>query len=394
MARCLCLTVVAVNLSTGALSPLLPTLKSAFQATYWEMALLTSAFGVARLACDLPFGRVILRLGPRLTLVAGVAAISIGSLVAAVAPGLPGLMLARALSGVGSSACFVVALVLLSDADARSTAFRLSLYEVSGLLGFGASTLVSGVAATLGSWRWAFVIGAITPWLPAVMFFRSIPPGRPADSASAAQAMTAGMWPWRLIILTTALVLSLLWHGVRTTLTPLYAGEDVGLPARTIGVILSVGFGAGIVGLLGAGTLVRRVSPLRVLEVGLLLAAGAIFLTPLAVSARELTLVHCLLALSLGVWSLPSALLLSGLPPSTRSAMVARYRLVVDLGLAASPALVTAAAGAFGYSATFRCSGVAVLGIVGVLAALGRGPRASGSGRPRDVQVPSRARPA
>jgi MFS family permease len=67
------------------------------------VGVLVSAYGLARLVFDLAAGRIVDRLGERVTAVIGLAVIGLGSALTGLAPGFTMAVVAWAAAGVGSA---------------------------------------------------------------------------------------------------------------------------------------------------------------------------------------------------------------------------------------------------------------------------------------------------
>jgi MFS family permease len=151
--------------STSAVTVALPELAGELHVSAVTAAWMVSGYTVALAVATPTHGRLADMLGIRLPLTIGIGAMSLGALLAALAPTFPVLIVARVLQGVGAAAIPVLATALISA--------RWSGREQSAALG-----RVAGVAATfsalgpllgggleaLGGWRWAValpVLGAL-----------------------------------------------------------------------------------------------------------------------------------------------------------------------------------------------------------------------------------------
>lgn len=163
--------------STSAVTVALPELAGDLGITAATAAWIVSAYTVALAVATPTHGRLADMVGIRVPLVAGVTAMGLGALVAALAPTFPVLLGARIVQGLGSASVPVLATALISA--------RWSGPEQGSALG-----RVAGVAATLsalgpvlggglealGGWRWALALPAVGLLaLPAL--WRSAPAG-------------------------------------------------------------------------------------------------------------------------------------------------------------------------------------------------------------------------
>ena len=136
---------------------LAPVFSAELGLTAADLGLLAGAFFLGFAAMQLPLGRALDRFGPRRTLLTLLAAAVLGCVAFAHAQGLGSLVLARALIGVGVSACLMAPLTsyrrwLSPMAQLRANSWML----MTGSLGMVASTLpVQWLLPALG-WRGIF----------------------------------------------------------------------------------------------------------------------------------------------------------------------------------------------------------------------------------------------
>ena len=136
--------------------------------TAGDLGLLAGAYFIGFAAMQLPLGRALDRFGPRRVLMSFIALAVIGCAAFAVARSFVGLTLARALIGMGVSACLMAPLTLFRHRFSDSAQLRANSWMLmTGSLGMLASTLpVQWLLPTLG-WRGMF-------WLLALLFAVSI----------------------------------------------------------------------------------------------------------------------------------------------------------------------------------------------------------------------------
>jgi MFS transporter, YNFM family, putative membrane transport protein len=174
------LALTAAGFSTFALlycvQPLLPVFRAEFRVGPAESSLALS-LSTGLLAIGL------LMAGP-LSEVAGRKSVMVGSLfasalltlVAAVAPNWPTLLILRALAGLTLSGVPAVAMAYLSEEmHAKALALAMGLYISGNALGGMAGRLVTGAVTDFYSWRVAIATIGVLALLAAITFWRSLP---------------------------------------------------------------------------------------------------------------------------------------------------------------------------------------------------------------------------
>ena len=136
-----------------------------------------SAFIVASLLAMVVGGLWSDASGPRRPVIAGVAALGVGSVVAGVADGLAMLVAGRALQGLGGGIILVGLYVLIArayDIEARPKAF--SVLSAAWIIPSLVGPLVAGWLAESVSWRAVFLVIPIVIVLPIVLLFPRMHP--------------------------------------------------------------------------------------------------------------------------------------------------------------------------------------------------------------------------
>jgi MFS family permease len=151
--------------STSAVTVALPELGAELHVTAAAAAWMVSGYTVALAVATPVHGRLADMVGIRLPLTIGIAAMALGSLLSALAPSFPVLLVARVLQGAGAAAIPVLATALISArwSGAQQGA---ALGRVAGVAATLSSLgpLIGGGLEALGGWRWAValpVLGAL-----------------------------------------------------------------------------------------------------------------------------------------------------------------------------------------------------------------------------------------
>ena len=229
-----------------------------------DLGLLTSVAFLAFGAFQLPVGILLDRFGPRLTEPALLLVAAGGALLFAIADGLTGLLLGRALIGLGTSACLMAAFKAYVVWFPRERLPVVNGFQMAAG-GLGALTGTVPVEAALGltDWRGLFVVFALLAVLLAGAIFLAVPrrsgqaieAGLGSQLRGIARVFTSALF-WRIAPATftsqaSFLAIQSLWLG------PLLI--DVGgLPREDVAVRLLGVAAAMVTGFITLGTVTER----------------------------------------------------------------------------------------------------------------------------------------
>lgn len=189
----------------GVTATLAPSFSAELGLRSADLGLLAGAYFFGFAATQLPLGGALDRWGPRRVLVVLLGVAVLGCAAFAAAPGFVALTLARALIGVGVSACLMAPMTMFRHAFSATAQMRANAWMLmSGSLGMVASTLpVQWLLPTIG-WRGLFWVLSAMFALAAVAIWRWVPAdGGPSGTRPAAAALDrpGTPWPGRLISL-------------------------------------------------------------------------------------------------------------------------------------------------------------------------------------------------
>lgn len=258
-----------------------------------DLGLLTSVAFLAFAAFQLPVGVLLDRFGPRLTESALLLVAALGAVLFALADGLAGLLLGRALIGLGTSACLMAAFKAYVVWFPRARLPMVNGFQMAAG-GLGALTGTVPVEAALGitDWRGLFVLfAALALVLAGVVFLvvprrsgQAIETGLGPQLRGVARVFTSPLF-WRVAPATVMpqasfLAIQSLWLGPYLTDVAGLAREDVA--TRLLGVATAM-----VTGYITLGTVTERLGRLGVPPVavafsgigGFALIQGAIQLT-------------------------------------------------------------------------------------------------------------------
>ncbi len=257
-----------------------PTLVEELGLSAGGLGLLTSAYFIAFAAAQLPVGFFLDSHGPRRTNATLLVIAAVGAFVFSLGEGLWGLVLGRAMIGLGVAACLMASFKAMVEWFPRD---KLPLANgfimASGGLGAITATAPTQFLVAEVGWRYGFVALAVAT-LAAVFILWFVVPERPRETGGANAAERLGglrlvygsLAFWRIAPITalsqgTFLAIQTLWAGP-------WLRDVVGLDAVAVSFTLlagAVGFVIGniLIGVVAVRLTRRGVAPIVIVGVGM-----------------------------------------------------------------------------------------------------------------------------
>ena len=276
-----------------------PDLVSEFGLSAASLGLLTSAYFLAFATMQIPVGLMLDRIGPRRTNAWLLLCAGTGAAIFSMSGSVAGLLLGRALIGLGVAAC------LMSSIKAFTLWFPLErLAAMTGRMmfigGLGAISATVPVEAALQfvDWRGLFRILAAATFVAAALVFLTVPErqgDRPHETLADQFKGTIGVYAspifWKLALGTT------LFQGINMAVQGLWAGpwlvDVAGLGRQAVAFhLLALGIAA-MCGFLFWGALAARLARRGIAPLSVLIWASAIYLSVqllIVVGASDLAL--------------------------------------------------------------------------------------------------------
>jgi MFS transporter, FSR family, fosmidomycin resistance protein len=269
------------------LPPLFPVFVREFGVSYAQLGLLVTLFFAISAVGQALAGFLVDRVGARPVLLGALTCFVAAGLAAAGAQGMPGLMLAAALAGLGNSPFHPIDFTIINT---RVSPPRLghaySVHGISGNLGWAVAPIVQhGLIALTGSWRyamlgcaaWAALVLLLMVWQRQAIDDRAAsrvvaaPTGGPSESNYAFLRLPSVWLCFSFFFFSTAAIAAIQSFAA-PALVKLY-----GLPIETAALVVSGYLVAGAVGMVLGGFVAARVARLE-RTIGLCLAAAALLL--------------------------------------------------------------------------------------------------------------------
>lgn len=251
-----------------------------------SLGLLTSAYFLSFAAFQLPLGVLLDRFGPRRVEAVLLVIAAFGALTFSRADSLTGLMIGRALIGLGVSACLMAAFkafVIWFPIERLPLANGVQM--ISGGIGALAATSPVEMALQITDWRGVFLAVGVLTLLAAVVVYWVVPEKEMDASGETLREQMGGIrtvlaspvfWkiaPWAILAQAAYLSLISLWSGP-------WLRDIVGLDRMDLANTLMMIAASAIVGYFCFGTLAERLAkrgipPMRVAACGMTLFIGA-----------------------------------------------------------------------------------------------------------------------
>ncbi|AZO70365.1 MULTISPECIES: MFS transporter [unclassified Mesorhizobium] len=157
----LSLAMLLSSLSTSIANVALPTLSTAFAASFPAVQWVVLAYLLTITALIVSVGRLGDLVGRRLLLVAGLALFSAASLAAALAPTLPLLIIARAAQGLGAAVMMALTIAFVGETVPKErTGSAMGLLGTMSAAGTALGPSLGGVLIVSCGWRSIFLVNA------------------------------------------------------------------------------------------------------------------------------------------------------------------------------------------------------------------------------------------
>jgi DHA1 family multidrug resistance protein-like MFS transporter len=343
----LSLVTFLVLLGLSMVAPILPTYAESFQVSYTLVGFVVSSFAVTRMALDMPAGLLSRRYDKKKIMISGLLLLSTSSVVAGLAPNYITLVFARMIEGAGSALYVTTATVFLAQISGEEKRGQwMSLYMGMLLLGSVFGPTFGGIVADLYDIRAPFFVYAILTGLAVVptMVLPSLANSIDVPSFSLG-GITRDMRqvlsnPSFLIVTFAVFTMFFLRTGIRSTLVPLFAANNLGLDSSAIGLVLTVGGITTALTMTPMGSISDKIGRKIPLALCLLLTAGITLLIPFSTDLLTLSIAIALYGAVIGL-SGPSAAYVTDVSPKNKLEIsMGLYRMISDFGFVVGPLLL------------------------------------------------------
>lgn len=344
----LSLVTLLVLLGLSMVAPILPTYAESFQVSYTLVGFVVSSFAVTRMFLDMPAGLLSRRYDKKGIMIAGLILLSTSSVVAGLASNYITLVIARMIEGAGSALYVTTATVFLAQISGEKKRGQwMSLYMGMLLLGAIFGPTFGGILADFYDIRapffaYAIITGlAVIPTLVLPKLSNSGNNSDPLKFHEITKDMRQVLSNPSFILVTFAVfTMFLLRTGVRSTLVPLFAANNLGFESGDIGFVLTIGGITTALTIVPMGSVSDRIGRKIPLALCLVLTAGIILLIPFSMDLLTLSLTVAVYGAVVGL-SGPSAAYVTDVSPQDKLEIsMGLYRMISDLGFVVGPLLL------------------------------------------------------
>ena len=356
------------SLGHGAMMPVLALRARELGASVPMAALVVALVSVGMLLGSLPAAAVIARIGERKALLIAGVLDALAMAAAAITPTVFWLAVAVIASGTMWTVFLIARQGFMIDAvPFRLRARALSLLGGAHRFGLFGGPLLGAALIELGGIRAVFLLAAALSLVAGALAFTMPDLGseqRLVASREGHRPVLRVLWQFRTEMVTIGGSLAILGasRAIRTALFPLWA-EHVGISASTTSLIFAVASGVELLLVYPGGWLMDRHGRAASAVPVAASAALACIVLPLAHTVVTVTVVMVLLAAGNGLGSgVAMTMGADAAPAASRAQFLGGMRLSGDVGMAASPLLLS------GLASLVPLAGAAlILGALGVL---------------------------
>lgn len=339
----ICLFVFMFSLGSGIASPIVPLYSSSLGASYIQIGIIGTAYGLVYAIGAVPLGRMSDKLGRKAIMVLSAALCAFAAASYSMATTVNHIMLIRAIEGLAWAAFWPSMEALTADVSHVSAVGRTMGFSTASYgAGFALGALMAGTLASFFSYRYTFLFYLALSILAAVIGIATIHEPKMTDHQVSPSKTTFRSTGLRHRVNLLADLISMVYSIVLMTiltLLPVYA-KGLGIEVFSIGVLMMMLWVGRITGFLNAGRISDKMGRKLVLTPSLLGIAIGSFL--LAASETWWTLVLAVIAIGLGLGALfpvSIALISDYVPSSQRGVAMGMFETASAVGQTIGPAV-------------------------------------------------------
>lgn len=352
----MCVLIAANQLGFGAIVPVTALYAESFGVSNTAIGLTVAIYGLARLAVNVPAGRMADLLGRRWALAVGGILTVAGTIVCAIAPSYAIFLTGRFIAGAGAAGVLTGGQIVLADIAQPGNRGRvMAIYQGVFIVTVGAGAWPGGWLATnfgLAAPFWAnallasFVTAIAWFFVPETRELASRPGTARPSHAGGFLGQTHFLLRSEGIVLISLVSLSAAFArtGGLFNVIPLLADQQIGLSPDQIGLGLGMVSIVGLVLVYPSGVLVDRFGRKAVIVPSTILSGVAMLAYTTADSFGLFMVASIFWATSTGIaGAAPAAYAADVAPPGMTASAMGLYRALSDVGYVIGPLALGAA---------------------------------------------------
>ena len=360
-----------INGGTAMLVPLLPLYLAEVGLSDSALGLVIAAAGVGGMVSQVGWGRLIDRLGDNGVMVVAVALTAASVAVFGVVASAVGLGALRLAGGMGSAGWILSRQTFLTRmTDPISRGKAMALFGGTTRTAFLVGPVVAGVVAEAAGFGVAFLVSAVATGVGLIPMLAWRSNGEHHDGSAPTESPRPSLRPHlrSLALAGTGQILVITARTGRFVVLPLI-GADVGLSARDVGLLVSVGGLADLVLFPVSGVLMDRFGRLFAIVPAFGLMGAGLFLLAWSTTGLWVTVAAIVIGIGNGLGSGTMLTLSADLAPAVApSGFLAALGTIRDAGKVAGPAAVGIITDAASLSVSATAMGATAIVAAGVIA--------------------------
>jgi DHA1 family multidrug resistance protein-like MFS transporter len=336
-----------VLLGLSVIAPILPYYAETFNVNYTLVGLVVAAFGIARMLIDLPAGFLAQKYDKKSLMIMGLLLVSISSIMAGLAQNYWVLLIARIIEGFGSAIYVTTATIFIAlVASPERRGFLMSIYSGFLLLGaiFGPS-FGGYIANNYGITApfFAYAIISASGIIPTLI----LPHANDMNNKKHIKMQELYHQAWYslkdlkfIAVLPAIFSLFFIRTGVRSTLVPLFSGNNLGLNEFDIGMLLTIAGIATAITMVPIGIISDKIGRRTPLLLSLIISAPLTIWIAFTANFIHISLIMFIYGAVIGL-SGPIAAYVTDIAPKDKLEIyMGVYRTIGDIGFVCGPVLM------------------------------------------------------
>jgi len=341
----ICLFVFMFSLGSGIASPIIPLYAGSLGASYIQIGMTGTAYGLVYAIGSVPLGRLSDRLGRKIMTVVGTVLCSLAAATYSIAMTVDHIVLIRAIEGLAWAAFWPSIEALTTDVSRASAVGRAMGFSTASYgAGFALGSLLAGALTSIFGYRYAFLFYLASSILATVLGVTMIREPRIKTTSHQFDLSNTGSGSsglrHRANILAdlVSMVLCMVLMTV-LTLLPVYA-KGLGIEVFGIGVLMMLLWLGRITGFLSAGRISDKMDRKLVLTPSLVSVAVGSLLSAVSETWWMLVLAVFVTGLGLGaLFPVSVALISDCVPSSQRGLAMGMFETASAVGMMIGPAV-------------------------------------------------------